>query len=409
MKTRSRMIGAMVVACAMGFALSQRAVAVTDQEFNELKTKVNQLMGTSTNAPASLQPVHPVPGGAISATHNFMVVGDAEIAYAQTEGQHGAFLLSDFAPIFLFRAGDNVLFEAGFDVALQNQDGGGSSTAVDLSFAQLDYLLNDYLEFVGGYMVLPLGTYSERSAGWLNKLPDDPLPRDVLPGTGAGVQLRGSAPVGRSGQSVSYSLYVVNGPSSIDGTGNGSQTNGDPNLDLGGNVGVKSDGSTGNVHGRPSVGGRLGWFGLWKPHYDLELGVSGQSGDWNDDGNERWSAGVVDATLHLGASFEARGEYIRTWQQTEDQGTLEPEGWWVQAAYKLAGLDLDLPMVNSVELVGRYDQKDDGFGPKTKRTTAGVVYHFTATLQGQGAYEFVRADNPDDDHNQWILQLAFGF
>ena len=48
---------------------------------------------------------------------------------------------------------------------------------MSLSFAQLDYLFNDYVTFVGGDMLLPLGTYTERSAGWLNKIPDDPLPR----------------------------------------------------------------------------------------------------------------------------------------------------------------------------------------------------------------------------------------
>ena len=76
----------------------------------------------------------------------------------------------------------------------------GSSTAVDLSFAQLDYLLNDYVTIVAGDMVLPLGTYSERAAGWLNKIPDDPLVRDLLPGSGVGAQLRGAVPIGQSGQ-----------------------------------------------------------------------------------------------------------------------------------------------------------------------------------------------------------------
>ena len=58
----------------------------------------------------------------------------------------------------------------------------GATTSIGLSFATLDYLLNDYVTFVAGDMLLPLGTYSERTAGWLNKIPDDPLPRGVLPG-----------------------------------------------------------------------------------------------------------------------------------------------------------------------------------------------------------------------------------
>ena len=71
---------------------------------------------------------------------------------------------------------------------------------------------------VAGDMLLPLGTYTERSAGWLNKIPDDPLPREVLPGSGVGAQLRGAIPVGQSGQMFTYSAYGVNGPGSVDGS-----------------------------------------------------------------------------------------------------------------------------------------------------------------------------------------------
>src|ERR1039458_7173868 len=62
------------------------------------------------------------------------------------------------------------------DIALfaTSGTGGGATTTFDMSFAQLDYLFNDYMTFVAGDMLLPLGTYTERSAGWLNKLPDDP-------------------------------------------------------------------------------------------------------------------------------------------------------------------------------------------------------------------------------------------
>ena len=44
----------------------------------------------------------------------------------------------------------------------------------------------------------------------------------------------------------------------------------------------------------PSEGGRIGWFYPWKPHYDIELGLSGQTGEWNTDG-KLWQAGVIDA------------------------------------------------------------------------------------------------------------------
>ena len=38
------------------------------------------------------------------------------------------------------------------------------TTTLDLSFAQLDYVMNDYLTLCAGNLLLPLGTYTERGA-----------------------------------------------------------------------------------------------------------------------------------------------------------------------------------------------------------------------------------------------------
>ena len=54
--------------------------------------------------------------------------------------------------------------------------------------------MNDYMTFAGGELILPLGTYTERGAGWLNKIPDNPLAVDaLLPGSrfGSGVAWSG--------------------------------------------------------------------------------------------------------------------------------------------------------------------------------------------------------------------------
>ncbi len=448
MKKRSLIFGAVAAGCALSVALPRQAwAAVTDEDFNALKKIVQQLgdkvqkleqvhdqdqqvhqqdqqkiqqlqqqLGVTqqfaTNAvqkaeaAAQVQPVHPVPPSAMSATHNFTMVGDAEVQFGKVQGNHSAFALADFAPIFLYRAGDNVLFEAGFDITLQNNAPGsaGATTSVGLSFAQLDYLWNDYVTVVAGDMVLPLGTYSERAAGWLNKIPDDPLARGILPGSGIGVQLRGAVPVGQRGQMLTYSAYGVNGPGSADGTGNASA------LDLDGNVGIRSDGVMANLHGNPSGGGRLGWFMPLKPHYDLELGVSGQSGEWDNAGNRLWSSAVLDAALHISPYFEAKGEFINTWVDTDDLGKIHPRGWWVQAAYKLAGLNLNVPHLSNLELVTRYDNLNDAMGTKTDRFTAGYVYYFSNTLLFEGDYEWLHSRGPASlPSNELIFQLSYGF
>ena len=454
MTIRPKVIGMIAAGCALGIAVPQRTLAIDDAEFNALKDLVNKqgqrleqlerahdqdqknldqnrkiheqdqqeiqslkhlldaTQKTANDAQAKaeaasqIQPIHPIPPGP-SATHNFTMVGDAEVQFGKTDGSHSAFQLADFAPIFLFRARDNILFEAGFDIAFQNGTSGthdaGSSTGIDLSFATIDYLLNDYVTVVAGDMPLPLGTYSERAAGWLNKIPDDPMARDFLPGSGIGVQLRGSVPVGSSGQSIAYSVFGVNGPSSMDGTANHDQ------LDLGGNVGILNNGNNGNLHGSPSGGGRIGLFYPFKPHYDFELGISGQAGTWDDADRRLWSAGVVDAAVHLGPNIEFKGEYIHTWQETADLGTINPHGWWVQGAYKLAGLGLELPLINNVELVGRYDGTRDNVSTKSDRYTLGYVYYLTNTLLFEGDYEWLESNDPSIDHNRFVFQISYGF
>ncbi|SPE52857.1 exported hypothetical protein [Verrucomicrobia bacterium] len=462
MKLSSLIIRMAVVACAVGIATPPHAAAqVSPSDFEALKKMVEQLsekvqkleqthdqdqktheqdqqaiqklerqLGETqvlaTNAAqkaeaAQVQPVHAMPAGP-PASHDLTLAGDAEVLFGRVHGQHGAFGLADYAPIFLYRAGDNVLFEAGFDFTLSNGAGpnpntsAGTSFNFDLSFATLDYVVNDYVTLVAGNMLLPLGTYSERSAGWLNKIPDNPLPRGVLPGTGIGAQLRGALPVGNTGQMLTYSVYGVNGPSSTDGTGNASS------LDLGGNVGFLNNsryqGTTtfanvGNLNGDPSGGARIGWFFPLKAHYDLELGVSGQSGEW-DNAGDLWSTFVLDAAVHVSPYVEVKGEYVRTWVDTADLGTIRPHGWWIQAAYKLAGLNLDFPMVNNIELVGRYDTLNDSLSPHTRtdRYTAGFIYYLSNTLMLEGDYEWLTASGPGSSAtpaNEIICQLSYGF
>src|SRR5579859_302281 len=370
------------------------------QKIQQLEQQLRATQQTVTNteqkvtAAALLQPVPRVPIDEATVNHNFSILGDAEFQYAKTSGQHGAFLFADFAPIFLYRGGENVLFEAGFDFILQNNAPAspGETTTVNLSFAQLDYLFNDYVTLVAGDMVLPLGTYSERAAGWLNKIPDNPLPRSVLPGSGIGVQLRGAKAIGESGQMVTYAIYGVNGPSSTNGLGDATF------LDLNGNVG-----DTANWHSDPSAGGRIGWFYPLKAHYDVELGLSGQSGTWDDAGKKLWSATVVDAALHLSPYVEVKGEWIYTWEETDDHGTIAPRGWWVQAGYRLGGFGWEVPMINNVELVYRYDQVNDAMGTGTDRNTVGCVYYITNTFQFEGDYEFIHSTDRTQANNQLIV------
>ena len=141
MNIRSLISGAAAAACSLAIALPPRAAAaVSDEDFNALKDQVTQqgqridqlekthqqdqqthqqdqqqiqqlrqqLEQTQTLATNAVQKAEaataqlPAPAGP-PASHNFTMVGDAEVQFGKTAGQHAAFALADFAPIFLFR------------------------------------------------------------------------------------------------------------------------------------------------------------------------------------------------------------------------------------------------------------------------------------------------------------------
>ncbi len=357
-----------------------------------------------------------------AATHNFIMAGDAEVQFGQIAGTHSGFTLADFAPVFLYRASDNILFEAGFDIRIGNGSTTlstgqnvnlDSQTTVNLTFATLDYIVNHYVTLVTGEMLLPLGSYVERSAGWINKIPDDPLVISTLPQTGVGAQLRGALPLDSRGGLFSYAAYVANGPNSVDGSGSSHYTNSSgavlPNLNLGGNTGIDLNGVQQNINSNPSGGGRLAVFYPFKPHYDIELGLSGQTGPYTGS-SQYYSAAVLDAAIHISPYFELKGEYVNTWVQTTDIGTYQPKGFWLQGAYKLAAFNSDLQFINSLELVARYDTLNDGLGTYIQRFTAGYIYHISSSLMFENDYEWLNSQGPNPlPSSSYVFQLSYGF
>ena len=216
------------------------------------------------------------------------------------------------------------------------------------------------------------------------------------------MELRGAIPIGQKGQSLTYSAFAVNGPGSVDGSGLAGQ------FDPGGNVGITLAGDTANLHGGLGWGGRVAYFCPWKPQYDLEVGFSGMSSPYDNAGDRNFTAAVADLALHVGPAVEVKGEYIHTWVETDDKGNITPEGWWVQAGYKLAGLKV--PYLTNLEPIVRYDTVRDGLGTRTNRGTVGAVYYLTNTLWLEGDYEYTRTRSPEASlSHSLIFQLSYGF
>lgn len=114
-----------------------------------------------------------------------------------------------FSPIFLFKASDRLMFETELEFDLASND-----LEIDVEYADVMYVLNDYMTVRAGKFLLPFGTFMERlHPSWINRMPTKPLGfghDGIAPMSGVGVELRGAFRVGTA--SMNYSVYGTNGP-----------------------------------------------------------------------------------------------------------------------------------------------------------------------------------------------------
>jgi len=131
------------------------------------------------------------------------------------EETESSYVGSAFAPIFLFKHSDKLMFEAELEFVLE-----GNALEVGLEYADVMYVLNKNMTVRAGKFLLPFGTFMERfHPAWINRLPTRPLGfghDGIAPSSGIGVELRGAFDLG--GPKLNYSVYSTNGPRLKDGS-----------------------------------------------------------------------------------------------------------------------------------------------------------------------------------------------
>ena len=131
------------------------------------------------------------------------------------EETESSYVGSAFAPIFLFKHSDRLMFEAELEFVLENNE-----LEVGLEYANVMYVLNKNMTVRAGKFLLPFGTFMERlHPAWINRLPTVPLGYGhdgIAPSSGIGVELRGAFDLG--GPKLNYSVYSTNGPRIKDGS-----------------------------------------------------------------------------------------------------------------------------------------------------------------------------------------------
>jgi hypothetical protein len=346
--------------------------------------------------------------------NKFLITGDAGLDFVSRKGSNNTFSLG-FSPVFLWKIDDRLLFEGGLDISAANDPNGGNAhTQVDVSLANLSYVMNDRLLVGGGYFTVPFGNFhTNLDPRWVNELPDPPLAmgdNGISPNADTGVFALGAAPVGSS--VVNYAAYVTNGPTLITD---------DPK-----SAGSLSFNNFQDTNGNKAVGGRVGFL----PRPELELGYSVQGAQVNPSTFHR----DVDALLQavdgnfvrevesISGRIKVRGEWV--WSSV-DRAVYDPtgalgfgplsfnndrNGGYALVSYRPTRVAN--AALSKTEFVLRYDRLQASSlapgGGTEQRLTPGIDYWIGSATVLKLAYEFDDNENaPSQD--AFLLELATGF
>ena len=338
---------------------------------------------------------------------NITLGGGAVAGFQDRENVDSTFGVG-LAPILLWQPSDRWLFETEIAFVLSEED-----SEVELDYAQISYLVNDYVTIGAGKFLMPFGAFWERwHPSWINKLPTMPLiyERGLMGQTGIGVQVRGGVPVGL--MKFNYAAYVINGPEFKTSLAS---------------AGMLSFGNHRDSNNNKAVGGRVGF----QPIPELELGFSLLSGRVGESGSNFSGVDTVITGVDLMYSrqieaikgrLDIRAEAI--WVDTDDvifTGPFDPftfdnkrNGWFVQVAYRPTLVDVTLGddfELKNLEFVARFDQlRQQGAGDRgvdRDQFTFGLDYWIKPNMVLKAAYLLDNAHGAEDE-NGFFVQMAIG-
>ena len=348
----------------------------------------------------------------------FLLTGFTHASYIDRRGENSTFDVG-FNPVFLWEITDRLAFEGELEFGLSSSapdelHDSENSTDVSLEYANMTYLVNDYITVGAGRFLVPFGIFNERlHQDWINKLPDRPLIYDdevgIVQESGTGGFVRGAFPWDNT--KFNYALYIDNGPGLITKDSEAAGM-------------LDRDNFTDNNHNK-SIGGRLGYL----PIPELEVGYSAQAAKVSPQGFENvdmFTQGV-DITYKrqvecLRGDIDVRMECVwshvgtATYDPTGDLGfgplrfDNNRNGYYIQAAYRPTLADEKI--LRNFEFVLRYDTlsvPDISPGSSDEhRWTPGIDYWISPSTVVKVAYQFDETSG-SQDRNALLLQAAMGF
>lgn len=245
-----------------------------------------------------------------------------------SEGKHG-FDQHRFIPFIYSDISDRVKLAAEIEFE-HGGVGGGRDAEVILEFATIDFLITDWINWRGGFLLTPLGKFNLVHDSPLQDLTDRPLVNQfIIPTTltDTGMGFFGSLYPSELSK-LDYEIYVTNG------VFHGLDDDGTPHFALSNGLrGSRGGFEFDNENQSPGVVGRV----AFSPFIGLELGGSAYTQRYDDANENQITISALDFAYQRGA-FELVGEgayaFIETNTAAETAGIADSMwGYYVEGRY----------------------------------------------------------------------------
>lgn len=318
---------------------------------------------------------------------------------------------STFAPIFLFSHGDNLLFETELEFTFED-----NQFQLDFEYADVSYILNDYMVLRMGKFLLPFGTFGERlHPSWVNKFSNMPLGfghDGIAPLSGTGIELRGALPIG--GAKLLYYVYSTNGPK---------LNTGDEEPD---EAGILHYNNFYDNNNNKALGGRIALLPI--SNSSLEIGASaygGKVGDRNDPDYENVSAFLYSVdlsyvkqlsplgTVDIKAQYNNSSVSDATYYKIEPGDTIPTAytfdnnsySYYAQLAYRPSMASNDI--LKNFELVGRYSEISTPVGSEWEERSSqwafGINYWMSWRAVFKLSYQHMQTEGSETLPGQQVM------